>query len=294
MMPEGPEVRRFANSLNAAIRGSCLNKIEILSGRYITHGPPSGFEDFHASLPARVVRAGAKGKLIYIRFDEGRASWFTLAMTGAFRTYPEKHSRIAFHFSAGRAVRKASRPEALPSDTHRTLYFSDIRNFGTVTFTNEPACLDNKLSQIGPCYLTQLTQQEFFKILSIQRSDLALASFLMDQKKASGIGNYLLSEIFYRCKLHPSTTVGNLTDKDHHLLYDTIRQTMNESYNSGGATLARAGSYMGFEGGTGKFRFQVYGKNLDPQGLPVSRVQGPHKRSIWFVEEVQKLRNTSQ
>ena len=40
MMPEGPECSRTADQLHDFCSGQKLAAIEILSGRYVTHGPP--------------------------------------------------------------------------------------------------------------------------------------------------------------------------------------------------------------------------------------------------------------
>ncbi len=44
----------------------------------------------------------------------------------------------------------------------------------------------------------------------------------MDQKKFSGIGNYILSEIFYRSKLNPFLSCKDLSDEQWRVLYDQI------------------------------------------------------------------------
>ena len=83
MMPEGPECKRTADQLNDYCAGWSLSHIELLSGRYITHGPPAGFERFSAEfLPAKVERVSCKGKFIFMSCSSpaGQASiWSTLA-----------------------------------------------------------------------------------------------------------------------------------------------------------------------------------------------------------------------
>ena len=44
----------------------------------------------------------------------------------------------------------------------------------------------------------------------------------MDQKQFSGIGNYILSEIFYRSKLNPFLNCKDLSDDQWRVLYDQI------------------------------------------------------------------------
>ena len=43
-MPEGPECRYIATSLNSLIKGDSLVSLKIHGGRYSRHGPPTGYQ----------------------------------------------------------------------------------------------------------------------------------------------------------------------------------------------------------------------------------------------------------
>ena len=49
MMPEGPEVRTLVDQLQPAV-GMRLVDLRFLSGRYVRHGRPKGFDDFRRTM----------------------------------------------------------------------------------------------------------------------------------------------------------------------------------------------------------------------------------------------------
>jgi len=49
MMPEGPEVRTLVDELQPAV-GKRLVDFKFVSGRYIDHGRPKGFEKFASTM----------------------------------------------------------------------------------------------------------------------------------------------------------------------------------------------------------------------------------------------------
>jgi formamidopyrimidine-DNA glycosylase len=69
-MPEAPEVTHISHQMHNAIHGKILHNTEILKGRYITHGPPAHYKDFHKALPLRCESVKNKGKVIFITFEK--------------------------------------------------------------------------------------------------------------------------------------------------------------------------------------------------------------------------------
>ena len=120
-MPEGPEVRRYADFLESKIRGKRLSCVEIVSGRYKKHGPFSGYE----KIPLNVVIQGVEcyGKLLWINLvddnDIETHLMSTLGMSGAWQSKPSKHNRVILRLDYGSCV-----------------YYNDIRNFGTLKYVS--------------------------------------------------------------------------------------------------------------------------------------------------------------
>jgi len=83
MMPEGPEVRTLVDQLQGGV-GRRLLDVHFVSGRYVQHGKPDGFEEFAATMTPfqggqddepletdMILSWQAKGKFIYIILDNG-------------------------------------------------------------------------------------------------------------------------------------------------------------------------------------------------------------------------------
>jgi formamidopyrimidine-DNA glycosylase len=208
MMPEGPEVRTIVDQLQGGV-GRRLVDIQFLSGRYIRHGRPDGFEAFsktitpttfqppHNPTPAFVdiiQEWRAKGKFIYITLDDGsdppedaddfqRSIWVTLGMTGQFvnEQIHQEDPRFARWYVELMDVQSGS--------THR-VYYHDIRNFGTLKFCLSREGLTKKLASLGSDILDDdTTEEDFLTVVSSQRNpNMNICKFLMDQSvRLSGL-----------------------------------------------------------------------------------------------------------
>lgn len=69
-MPEGIEIRKFADILQGNIEGHMITKINIIKGRY-TKKPFDGFQELEKALPVRIQSVKTKGKFTYIELQSG-------------------------------------------------------------------------------------------------------------------------------------------------------------------------------------------------------------------------------
>ena len=72
-MPEGIEIRKFADILHGNLEGHMITKINILKGRY-TKKPFDGFQELEKALPIRVQSVNTKGKFTYIELQSGNGN----------------------------------------------------------------------------------------------------------------------------------------------------------------------------------------------------------------------------
>lgn len=272
-MPEGPEVKRYVDQLNAEAAGQLLKGIEIVSGRYSHHGPPSGLQKFSQNFPILLKDIKCKGKFIYFNFekdDKPFTIWNTLGMSGGWKKQKSEHSRLTFSFE------------------NVILYFEDQRNFGTFHFISpEAGETKKKLATLGPDILAEsLTDQEFSKRLNLF-SEKSIVEALMNQKAVSGIGNYLKSETLYLAKISPFRKVKDLNADDISRINSVSQQLIRESYKSGGSTFK---IYQDMYGQTGSFssRFVVYKKDKDPFGNIVNISETADGRTTYWVPSIQK------
>lgn len=267
-MPEGPEVKRVGVQLAERLSGRTLKGIELLSGRY-TKKDPSGYPEFLQTLPKKIVGAGVHGKFIYILCDDAFSIWNTLGMTGTWSLEQKKHSRVKFILDDG------------------VLYYTDMRNFGTLKFARGKEALLKKLKSLGPDLLAEDVSDDVFKSRLRKRPEKTLAEVLMDQRIVAGIGNYVKAEALWFSKLSPHRTVSSLSDEEISRLNSCVKKVLRDSYESGGATIK---TYESLYGGPGDFssRLCVYGRDLDAQGHPVLREKTKDGRTTWWVPEIQK------
>ena len=224
MMPEGPEVRTLVDQLQPSV-GMRLVDFRFLSGRYVQHDRPKGFEDFaktitplHADANESgskldiITKLECKGKFIYLILDKGhqseeeegantdyqRSIWITLGMTGQFANEDdvEKDSRPV----ASNNEKSKSGPrwymQLLNTETKqaRKIFYRDMRNFGTLRFCLSETELNDKLASLGPDLLDfeSTTEEVFLAAMEIARQNRNICKFLMDQSKVSGVGLVLM------------------------------------------------------------------------------------------------------
>ena len=365
-MPEGPEVRTLVDQLQPAV-GMRLADLRFLSGRYVRHGRPKGFDDFRKTMTpfdqkrslvekskssksksevggetdssdasssgsvdaddegdmlARalttqdfaevdvVTEWKAKGNFIYLILDDGNSSavtagpnnvvdesdylrsiWITLGMSGRFVSETANSASDYFH-EYGNGAEDGARwyMDFWDPKTERTrrVFYHDTRNFGTLRFSLSESELMQKLATLGlDIFDAKTTVDGFLPVVDRTKPTVNICKFLMDQKKISGIGNYILAEGLYRANIDPFASLSELTEQQKRTLFDEVQATAQLSYASQGLTRQKGGSYRTPDGQRGKFEFslQCYGQDKCPRGRPVLReTEGPHGRTIWYVE----------
>ena len=268
-MPEGPEVKRNTDFLNRELSGKLFEKLEILSGRYKTHGPFVGFEKMVGKMLV-VSKVCCKGKFIYFQFQDGASLWSTLGMSASWQKKQTKHSRLRIKTTYGNEV-----------------FFNDIRNFGTLKYVTTEKELNEKLNTLGPDVLSSYVDTELFKKRLDKKPKWSIAKALMNQTVVSGIGNYLKAEILYAAKISPHRLCKDLTIKEIELIAEKSFEITNASYQSGGATIM---TYRDENNEKGLYsrRFMVYNHKTDPKGNKVIKETTTDKRSTYWVPEIQK------
>lgn len=285
MMPEGPECKSLAEGLDLQLGGSryVLDDVSLTAGRYSYEGsepkdmgrlrellaPPA-----RAKSPQTLLHVKSKGKFIWFDFRDVTL-WSTLGLTGGWTFNADKrHMRLSLAFSPS-AQPYSSIP--LTAGAQRRLYFYDMRNFGTLRVSFDRAELADKLQELGHDWLDPASRPSLEEFLALgakaSKYKRPLAVFLMDQKKTSGIGNYVLSEVLWKTRIHPQARCADIDKEGWEDLYAAIASTLQESYASQSPLLSSTAAYR-------HFRFDVYAQKVTPSGTPVVRVEGPHKRTV--------------
>ena len=250
-MPEGVEVKLLLEKIKK-LKNQSIQSIKILSGRYTRHGDPQGFQEFKKSLPQTIQSIHQKGKFIYFTLSDNWYIMITLGMTGkiVIHNIPEKHDHIEF------------------ITPKYTFYFNDLRNFGTIIFTQNKEILDKKLSSLGFDPLQNKTSFSQFKEQFLKFNPKhQIGETLKNQKFFAGIGNYLRSDILYCSKINPKKTLDEFTQTNLKKLHQCIYKTMNNSYK---------------KQKNKEHKFLIYRQKISPAGNPVHKYKDSTGRYIWF------------
>lgn len=277
-MPEGPEVKRLVLWLNKKIKNKTLKNIEILNGKYLKKNIKN---IDNLKFPLTIEKVDCKGKFIYILFKNSDTVIFiTLGMTGWFYLKKtDNHDNVLFKI-----------------DT-LNLYFNDFRNFGTLIISNKVE-LNKKIKTLGPDILDPNNNtNEFLQRIERKRNDSLISTALLDQKVASGVGNYLRAEGLYLAKLSPYREIKDITKNKLIELWEILKQLGYYYFDEDmgrklGIIKINLPNLLNKKLGPSKYKpdensFFVYRQDVDPYGNKViSEMIGD--RTIHYVKSIQK------
>ena len=270
-MPESPEVFHLTEIIQNNIKNKSLEFIKIIKGRYVTHGPPNNFKEFTKQLPLKCINIQKKGKVIFIYFENNWCLISKLGMSGWWffeDDAPEwlpKYENVVLQFK------------------NIKLIYTDFRNFGTITFTNDQQIIDYEINKLAPDITDDKTT---FKILlervnnlSISQQDKLLEDIIIDQKLIlSGIGNYLKAEILYDAKINPLRKVKSLDEDEWKQIYNSTKKIikkMLKALNSDDPY-----KYMN--------SMKIYRSKIDPFGNKIKTHKTKTGRTTYYVPQIQK------
>ena len=281
-MPEIAEVALTAEILNKYFNKKKLTSFDFISGRY-TKNDPVGYRDFIEDLPLEVKNIGSIGKFMWFELSKTKTGkrwyiWNTFGLTGMWSMYEPTHARAMLSFKNSKVA-----------------YFSDMRNFGTFSFSTDKEKLIKKLEDLSPDFL----KDDDFDLSIIQSYKIPIVKILMDQKKVgSGLGNYLVAEILYRAKISPHRKGSQFTKEDIENLTYWIKYMVKLSYVDN-----HIGYMINLEDEANKikkkkyhpdiklkdntFKFLVYRKKEDPHGNEVKAEKINGMRTTYWVPNVQ-------
>ena len=268
-MPEGPEAAYVAAVLQKEFADRELRSVKFIKGRYVNHGPPAHFSEFHKALPLKLESVDKKGKVIFFRFSDGWTMISRLGMTGWWYSpsnvpgWRADVRSVEFDFGA-----------------QRVLVYSDPRSYGTLTFTKNP---QKDMDDLAPDIMDASTNWMLFstRISGIVKHSpsIPIEELLVDQKRlVSGIGNYLKSEIMYAAKIAPMRVISKITESEWRLLFKESKRICK----------AMTRALVSKSEDAYEAQMSVYGKKQDPHGNDVKTYSNKAKRTVHWVPEIQK------
>jgi len=226
-MPEGPEVRKYADALDAALSGRPIVALEAR-----TKEARKWLQDNEQRLRGRrVERVVSHGKHL-IGYIEGNFFFHShLMMWGRWQTFGPAPAR------------RKSKPIELPEKDRRErarivvegavaiLLSAPIFNVGE----GDPYDVIEILGTLGPDalpYRGRFDRKEFLRRLT-EHNDETIGAALLNQRIVAGLGNYLRAEILFNCKLNPWLTVGELSQRNISCLLKAIPRLTRDAYERG-------------------------------------------------------------
>ena len=255
-MPEGPEIRRAADKIEAVLKDNTIQKVEFgLTPLKKYAKPLTG---------TKVLSLETRGKALLTHFDSGTTIYSHNQLYGVWRIV--KRDKLP---KTNRQLRLA-----LHTDHHSALLYSasDISVWKTEKIEEHPF-----LRRIGPDILNpKLTWQEVAERLRSKAfSGRALNSVYLDQAFLAGLGNYLRSEILFIARIHPTRKARELSKGEIGKLARTTLDISQRSYASQGVTLPdRQYKTLKKKGVSfGKARFFVFSRANQPCRVCKTKIQ---------------------
>ena len=223
-MPEGPEVRKNADALEAALSGRTIVSLEAR-----TKEARRWLQENESRLHnRRVERVVSHGKHLIGYIEGGFFFHSHLMMWGRWQTFGP--------------TRRKSKPLELPAKDRRErarvivegaaaiLLSAPIFNVGE----GDPYDVIEILATLGPDalpYRGRFDRQEFLqRLLSTEHREETIGATLLNQRIVAGLGNYLRAEILFNCKLNPWLTVSAITQRGLNCLLKTVPRLARDAY----------------------------------------------------------------
>ena len=226
-MPEGPEVRKYADALDAALTGRA---IVALKAR--TKDARKWLQDNEQRVRGRrVERVISHGKHL-LGYIEGNFFFHShLMMWGRWQTFgPIKSRRKSAPIELPEKDRR-ERARIVVEGAAAILLSAPIFNVGE----GDPYEEIEILATLGPDalpYRGAFKGAEFRRRL-LEHQDETIGAALLNQKIVAGLGNYLRAEVLFACKLNPWLTAGDLTARELSCLSKTIPRLTRDAYERG-------------------------------------------------------------
>ncbi|MCA3003033.1 MAG: endonuclease VIII [Burkholderiales bacterium] len=255
-MPEGPEIKRAADSLAAALVGKRALLVEFAALSLYQHG--------RALTGKTILDITPRGKAMLTQFEGGKTiyshnqlygEWDVIA-NGA-RPHPTKQIRLAIHTDAEIAILySASSIEVLP--TARIGAHNYIQKLGV-------ELLDDATTEAR--VLAHIEQPRFGR--------KSLAGLLLDQAFLAGVGNYLRSEILFIARITPNASMAELNRDQRRELAQAALALSRQSYQTAGITndLTLADHLRRCGWAFGRYRHWVFDRDGEPCHICKTKVQ---------------------
>lgn len=228
-MPEGPEVRKYADAIDDALKGNVITAFEAR-----TRDARAWLKENSAEIIGqRVDRVFSHGKHLIGLIDGGFFFHAHLMMWGRWLTFsPAKTTRRSTKLILPEKDRR-ERARIVSNRGAAILLSAPIFNVGP----GDPYDQIENLKGLGPDalpYTRRFNRTEFQRrLLAHENANVQIGAALLNQRIVAGLGNYLRAEILFACKLNPWRAVRDLNEQNLRCLLRTIPKLTRQSYEHG-------------------------------------------------------------
>lgn len=249
-MPELPEVETVRAGLQRLLPGRVVAEAE---SNWDKSFPNNQADVTSFLIGAEVVEVRRRAKVLLIELSTKHTLVTHLKMTGQLVFRSDKERFGAGHPNAslvGELPDKSTRVTLTFTDGSR-LFFNDQRKFGWMRLlpTAEVPQIDF-FKKVGPEPLASDFSWQIMKERLQRRKNTNIKAALLDQSVIAGIGNIYADETLWGAKVHPTTLVRNLADKNFRDMHKALVDVLNLSISKGGSTDQH---YVDAEGKPGKY-----------------------------------------
>ncbi len=236
-MPELPEIIVLSKQMNNEINGKKIVEVEILQPKNLNI-PVNEF--IEKIVGCRIVSVKPRGKWLLIELSDELFLLINLGMGGD----------LLFFEAEGELPERYNFSMIFSDDSGFTIHFSW---FGYIHLVEREKLKEHKM--FGELALSPLDESfnlEYFRTLLKGRRG-RIKSFLLNQRRVSGIGNVYVQDILFNARLHPNKKIEKISDSEVKDLFDSMIEVLTKSVELGGLAYERD-----FYGNRGKFSSQEF------------------------------------
>lgn len=250
IMPELPEVETVKKGLEPWIIDAVIDSVDVRCSK-LRWPIPANLKKILSQ--QRVNNIFRRGKYLVFCFEHG-ALLIHLGMSGRLALFTSsqerpligKHDHVDFYFKNGSCLR-----------------YTDPRRFGSMLWVSgSDPFIHPLLSRLGVEPLSENLTADYLANQAKKRQ-VAVKSFIMDNRVVVGIGNIYATESLFLARIHPLKPVNQLTRHQWITLVEVIKQVLVKALAAGGTTLK---DFVNSQGKPGYFMQQlaVYGRSGAP------------------------------
>ena len=255
-MPEGPEIRRAADRVAAAIAGRAAEEV------FFSFAELKPFENLLTG--RRVAEVTSRGKAMLTRFAGGLTVYSHNQLYGRWYVMPRgrlPRTRRQLRFAVTAGKRRALLYSA-----------SEIEVLDARAESRHPY-----LSRLGPDVLSPAPDPDELaaRLARPHFRRRQLGALLLDQGFVAGLGNYLRAEILFEARIHPRRRAANCAAAELRRLARRTIALTRRTYRTRGITLppARVAELKAAGATRSAYRFWVYGRAGSPCRICGSRIE---------------------